>query len=69
MWNAELPLRIFKPQEALPYEYKALRLLKDLQQKTRAYVAKTNSRTTPLDLKKRLSGDLSKISQPQLPAK
>ena len=61
MWNAELRLRTFKPQEALPFEYKALRLLKELQQKSRVYVAKTNLKTTPLDLQKRLTGDLSKI--------
>ena len=65
MWNSELRLRTFKPRDALPYEYKALRLLKDLQQKSRAYVAKTGARTTPLDAGKRLSGDLSKIEQPQ----
>jgi hypothetical protein len=64
MWNAELRLRTFKPQEALPYEYKALRLLKELQQKSRVYVAKTNLKTTPLDLQKRLTGDLSKIGTP-----
>jgi hypothetical protein len=64
MWNAELRLRTFKPQEALPFEYKALRLLKELQQKSRVYVAKTNQKTTPLDLQKRLSGDLSKIGTP-----
>ncbi|MBS1607244.1 MAG: hypothetical protein JSS70_00375, partial [Bacteroidetes bacterium] len=66
MWDAELRLRTFKPQEALPFEYKALRLLKDLQQKSRAYVAKTNFKTTPLDLQKRLSGDLSKVGAPRL---
>jgi len=66
MWNSELHLRTFTPRDALPFEYKALRLLKDLQQKSRAYVAKTNFKTTPLDLKKRLSGDLSKITAPQL---
>src|SRR5207248_2718954 len=48
MWEAELRLRTYKPQEALPYEYKALRLLKDLQQKSRAYVAKTSVKTPPL---------------------
>lgn len=63
MWNAELRLRTFKPQEALPYEYKALRLLKDLQQKSRAYVPKTTFKTTPLKPDKRLTGDLSKITQ------
>ncbi|RFM30197.1 hypothetical protein [Deminuibacter soli] len=64
MWNAELRLRTFKPQEALPFAYKALRLLKDLQQKSRAYVAKTGAKTPPLKQEKRLSGDLSKIISP-----
>lgn len=66
MWNAELRLRTFVPKEALPFEYKALRLLKDLQQQSRAYVAKTNFKTTALDLKKRLTGDMSKIDLPVL---
>jgi hypothetical protein len=64
MWNAELRLRTFKPQEALPYEYKALRLLKDLQQKSRAYVGKTSVKTTPLKPEKRLTGELDKIIFP-----
>lgn len=63
MWKAELQLRTIKPREALPFEYKALRLLKDLQQKTRAYVSKTGIKTTPLDPKKRLTADLSGIQQ------
>ena len=65
MWNAELRLRTFKPQDALPYEYKALRLLKDLQQKSRAYVAKTGVKLTPLDTTKRLKGSLEGIGQPE----
>lgn len=64
MWNAELHLRTFRPQEALPYEYKALRLLKDLQQRSRAYVAKTSIKTAPLKPEKRLSGELGKIIVP-----
>ncbi|HEY1164640.1 MAG TPA: hypothetical protein VGE90_05715 [Chitinophaga sp.] len=66
MWNAELRLRTFKPQEALPYEYKALRLLKDLQQKSRAYVGKTSVKTAPLKPEKRLTGELDKIIVPIL---
>ena len=61
MWNAELKLRTFLPKEALVYEYKALRLLKDLQQKSRAYVPKTSFTPTPLQMEKRLSGDVSKV--------
>ncbi|WP_432710611.1 hypothetical protein [Pedobacter sp.] len=64
MWNSELRLRTFKPQEALPYEYKALRLFKDLQQKSRAYVAKTSVKMPPLKEEKRLSGELDKIVTP-----
>jgi hypothetical protein len=64
MWKAELQLRLYKPQDALPFEYKALRLLKDLQQKSRMYVAKTSYNPPALKLEKRLSGELSKINQP-----
>lgn len=64
MWKAELQLRLYKPQDALPFEYKALRLLKDLQQKSRSYVAKTAYNPPPIKMDKRLTGDLSKITQP-----
>lgn len=64
MWKSELQLRTYKPKDALPFEYEALRLLKDLQQKSRAYVAKTNLKTTPLKPETRLTGDLKEILQP-----
>jgi hypothetical protein len=64
MWNAELRLRTFKPKEALAYCYKALRLLKDLQQQSRAFVAKTGVRVTPLNPDKRLTGELGAIVPP-----
>lgn len=64
MWKAELQLRMYKPSDALPFEYKALRLLKDLQQKSRSYVAKTGYNPPPLKLEKRMTGDLSKIAEP-----
>jgi hypothetical protein len=61
MWSSELQLRTFAPAKALPFEYKALRLLKDLQQKSRAFVAKTTIKTTLLKMEKRLSGELADI--------
>lgn len=64
MWKAELQFRINKPKEALPFCYKALRLLKDLQQQSRAYVAKTGVRLTPLNPAKRLTGELGSIAAP-----
>lgn len=64
MWKSELQLRTFKPQAALPFEYKALELLKELQQQNRVYVAKTKYSPPPFDAGKRLSGDLSGINSP-----
>src|SRR6202000_3055378 len=64
MWNAELRLRTYKPREALPYCYKALRLLKYLQQQSRAFVAKTGVRVMPLNPDKRLTGELASIVPP-----
>ncbi len=65
MWSAELRLRTYKPQEALPFAYKALRMLKDMQQKSRAYVAKSSAKIAPLKpVEKRLTGDLTKIIDP-----
>ncbi|MDO8993444.1 MAG: hypothetical protein Q7U83_10285, partial [Daejeonella sp.] len=64
MWSAELRLRTYKVEEALPFEYKALRLLKDLQQKSRVYVAKTAFKAPQIKAEKRLSGELDKITQP-----
>lgn len=67
MWSAERMLRQAKLSEALPFENKALKLLKLVQEKTRAYVSKTSF--TPAarpPFVKRLSGDLTKIVQPVL---
>jgi hypothetical protein len=65
MWGAELRLRTYKPREALPFCYKALRLLKDLQQQSRVYVAKTGAKVTPLNPAKRLTGELGGIQTPE----
>lgn len=63
MWEAELRLRTHQPKEALPYEYRALRMLKDVQQSTRAYVAKTGFEAPPLkEPELRLTGELNKIT-------
>jgi len=62
MWDAELQLRTFKPKEALPFEYRALVLLKKVQQESRLYVKRIGYEPSPLKpIEKRLSGDLDKI--------
>ena len=63
MWDAEGELRVHRPEEALPYEYRALELLKDLQQRSRIYVQKVGFETPPLEAETlRLTGDLDGIA-------
>ncbi|QNH62060.1 DUF4175 family protein [Hymenobacter sediminicola] len=73
MWEAELRLRLAKPAEARPFEYRALRLLKQVQQQTRAFVRKSGYEPPVLpEATLRLSGDLAGTAVPrisrQLPA-
>lgn len=57
MWQAELELRSGRPQQALPYEYKALEQIKLVQQATRIYLARVGLELPPVDETRRLSGD------------
>ena len=66
MWEAELRLRTARPAEALPYEYKALRLLKEVQQQTRVYVKKAGYTPPPMpEATVRLTGELAGAAPPQ----
>ncbi|WP_426060112.1 DUF4175 family protein [Hymenobacter sp. B1770] len=66
MWAAELRLRTGQLAAALPFEYKALRLLKEVQQQTRAYVKKAGFVLQPLpEATLRLTGDLAGAAVPQ----
>lgn len=62
MWDAELHLRLFNPQESLPYQYTALKLLKEISNDSRIYVHRTGFDPPPLKEEKRLSGDLSEVN-------
>lgn len=65
MWDAELRLRTYDPQAALPFEYRALELLKEVQQAARAYVLRVGFEPPPLEPdRKRLTGTLSAIGNP-----
>jgi hypothetical protein len=57
MWQAELHLRTAEPKKALPYEYRALALIKKVQQASRIYLARVGSELPPIDESRRLSGD------------
>lgn len=66
MWDAELRLRTGRPKEALPYEYRALRLLKQVQQQTRAYVKKAGFTPPPMpEATTRLTGELKGAGAPR----
>lgn len=61
MWDAELHLRLYTPEKSLPYQYKALKLLKEISNDSRIYVHKTGFDPPPVKEDKRLSGDLSAV--------
>ncbi|MBI2379878.1 MAG: hypothetical protein HYV16_03865 [Gammaproteobacteria bacterium] len=64
MWQSELQLRLAQPALALPYENKALRYIKQVQQATRIYLARVGLELPPVDEARRLSGE-----RPALPAR
>ena len=62
MWEAEGQLRTDRPEQALPAENRALRVLKALQQGSRLYVQRVGFEPAPLDLDgRRLKGDLAGV--------
>jgi hypothetical protein len=66
MWNAEMYLSTRRPQEALPYEYAALELLKAVQQANRQYTRKAGYELPPIDEdEKRLAGTYDDFANPE----
>ncbi|MFC6223450.1 DUF4175 domain-containing protein [Hymenobacter artigasi] len=66
MWAAELRLRTGQLAAARPFEYRALRLLKEVQQQTRAYVKKAGFTPPPMpEATLRLTGELAGAAVPQ----
>ncbi|GMQ27640.1 hypothetical protein Aconfl_02820 [Algoriphagus confluentis] len=62
MWQAELYLRLFEPEKSLPYQYKALEMLKTVQQKSRVYIKRTGYDPPPIKADEiRLSGKLEQL--------
>jgi len=61
MWDAELYLRLYEPDKSLPYQYKALNLLKEISNDSRIYVHRMGFDPPPLKEEKRLTADLAEI--------
>ena len=57
MWQSELHLRQGDPKQALPYEYRALRLIKQVQQASRIYLARVGLQLPPVDESRRMGGE------------
>lgn len=64
MWDAELYLRLYQPEKSLPYQYTALKLLKEISNDSRIYVHRTGFEPPPLKEEKRLTADLSEVKNP-----
>lgn len=62
MWDAELHLRMNSPEQSLPYQYKILKLLKEISNDSRIYVHRTGFDPPPIKEEKRLTGDLDEIN-------
>jgi hypothetical protein len=61
MWDAELYYDYINRKNPLPYQYQALKLLKEISQDSRIYVHRTGFDPPPLKEEKRLTGDLKEI--------
>jgi hypothetical protein len=71
MWQAELHLRQGQPERALPYEYRALERIKQVQQASRIYLARVGLELPSIDATRRLAGEASGVrnrSDPLAPA-
>ncbi|WP_394695906.1 hypothetical protein [Pseudoxanthomonas japonensis] len=62
MWQSELHLRQGHPDRALPFAYKALDYIKQVQQATRIYLARVGPELPPIDETRRLDGDRKGIA-------
>ncbi|GHN00065.1 hypothetical protein WSM22_15540 [Cytophagales bacterium WSM2-2] len=61
MWDAELYLRLYQPEKSLPYQYRALNLLKEISNDSRIYVHRSGFDPPPIKEERRLTADLSEV--------
>lgn len=62
MWNAELHLRMGNPEKALPFEYQALKIIKEIQHASRIYVERIGFDPPVIKVaENRLTGELKKV--------
>ncbi len=62
MWDAELYLRLYQPEKSLPYQHKALELIKKIKNHARIYVHRIGFDPPPIKEDKRLTGELNEVN-------
>ncbi|WP_313052853.1 hypothetical protein [Stenotrophomonas cyclobalanopsidis] len=67
MWSSEGELRQGRPEQALPFAYKALGFIKQVQQAERIYLARVGPELPPIDEGRRLGGDRAGLASRELP--
>jgi hypothetical protein len=67
MWSSEGELRQGQPERALPYAYKALGFIKEVQQAERIYLARVGPELPPIDEGRRMTGDRAELASRALP--
>ncbi|MFC3714062.1 DUF4175 domain-containing protein [Sphingoaurantiacus capsulatus] len=67
MWQSELHLRQGDPKQALPFAYKALAFIKQVQQSQRIYLARVGPELPPIDETRRMTGKREGIERRPLP--
>lgn len=67
MWQSELHLRQGDPKQALPFAYKALGFIKQVQQSQRIYLARVGPELPPIDEARRMTGKREGIARRPLP--
>lgn len=66
MWSSEGELRQGRPQQALPFAYKALEFIKQVQQAERIYLARVGPELPPIDEGRRMSGKRDELGSRRL---
>lgn len=67
MWQSERELKQGRPDLALPFAYRALRFIKEVQQATRIFLSRVGPELPPIDPTRRMTGKRDGLASRTLP--
>lgn len=67
MWQSERELKQGRPDLALPFAYRALRFIKEVQQATRIFLSRVGPELPPIDPARRMTGKRDGLANRTLP--